>query len=1038
MSGSGAVLDGKLGKAVQWCEANNLNAYCDAIVEHGFDTLEDIAQMEESDIRICGISKAGHIKRMVRACAKLRNQLHIELLDNAGTAGVSPHEVWTRHVDDSTGKVYFTHNLTGKTAWSVQEVDPKDGANDRQTGSEQAMASNQNSPIRRASSWTRHTDGKTGKEYYYHIASGRTTWVQPDNKTSGEMLKIPEKLQSIKTASQSAATAALLRSQTLSDSETGGSSGSAGHSSDGWMKAFDQETGAFYFYNTETQETSWTNPYQGAGNSRGGELAVSDPLVLSLNSTKDPQENGSSIKADAMVVAVAQEHSSSEDLHDEETTLSNNAEDKDGDKDEDAIAPPTSEEKAAVYRLSSLRLNSLARNFAEASPLYSTAKHRSGYFDTINQEDQGAQEDEDDVHEYSEMDSNIGEMVSPASSTLSKSNLAPTRRTSLSTFSGIEPPDREYEEALTKQLCAANISGGRYELEIALASATELVSHHLLVDFEVDFLRSLSVARGKLKKLIEKGVVAGEPPDIVMAHAQASAEAKEKADSRRALRKTKLKDDAMLLESDETEGGGNKKLLNLSVNGEREPDTLKTEESTRLGPTDQQTIEAKTNQKVKGNGGKGTTDSLSALPSLAVQSLAHSNSMQHRRTETAPGLNEHRDHKMKKKRSTMWGGMSASKSGVVNSKQTRSKRTSLVPDFLRTQKPILPSEERVASDDGGQQTRTRATSSSLTHEDLESLLERSSSFAPEAAVAALTKSGGGRARLAEKRNSYAAVAKSMDYEHAVIAVELFGAGTRLVNGLYSRVGMRTQAPVFENKSGCRITREIAQDGTIGWICGMLGSIGESTPYYGAADKPDEPPQISGPPKRHFVCLEGKNPAPRVNIHFGKLEHDSFGNVLVQPWAVPFDRGRFLDCMQSKGGVWVVKHPRDFLGKPTERLLWIDTKDGGRLNISKVKNSGSVSGKYSSISAAGSAPEPGPARNRAMKNTKSLEFSKFVSVSRGKTTDVFRRAKDVDGRMCLSVIASSRTLDLRCSSEKMRDWLFRGLTLIALKNKSAFR
>ena len=67
--------------------------------------------------------------------------------------------------------------------------------------------------------------------------------------------------------------------------------------------------------------------------------------------------------------------------------------------------------------------------------------------------------------------------------------------------------------------------------------------------------------------------------------------------------------------------------------------------------------------------------------------------------------------------------------------------------------------------------------------------------------------------------------------------------------------------------------------------------------------------------------------------------------------------------------------------------------------------------------------------------KGLEFERFISISKGKTTDVFKRTSDdVDKSLCLSVVASSRTLDLRCASEKMRDWLYRGLTLVALKNR----
>ena len=70
----------------------------------------------------------------------------------------------------------------------------------------------------------------------------------------------------------------------------------------------------------------------------------------------------------------------------------------------------------------------------------------------------------------------------------------------------------------------------------------------------------------------------------------------------------------------------------------------------------------------------------------------------------------------------------------------------------------------------------------------------------------------------------------MNHDYAVLAVELFGAGSVLANGLYVRVGMRTQAPVFENSHGFRITREIAQDGTMGWICGKLEAGGKSMAF----------------------------------------------------------------------------------------------------------------------------------------------------------------------------------------------------------------
>ena len=99
----------------------------------------------------------------------------------------------------------------------------------------------------------------------------------------------------------------------------------------------------------------------------------------------------------------------------------------------------------------------------------------------------------------------------------------------------------------------------------------------------------------------------------------------------------------------------------------------------------------------------------------------------------------------------------------------------------------------------------------------------------------------------------------------------------------------------------------------------------------AADSLDGNSQIHGPPKHKFVTLDGDDPPPRVQNHFGKLDHDEDGGIVVRPWSLPFNLERFLDCMEAGGGVVVVKHPRDYLGKPTKRKLWIDTNDGGRIN-----------------------------------------------------------------------------------------------------------
>ena len=670
----------------------------------------------------------------------------------------------------------------------------------------------------------------------------------------------------------------------------------------------------------------------------------------------------------------------------------------------------------------------------------------------------------------------------------------------MSVFGAIEPPDREYEVALTKQLTAANASGGRYELEIALQSATELVSHHLLVDFEVAFLRSLSVARGKLKQLIMQNVVAGEPPECVLAHAQASAEAKARADERRAAREAKREMAPIIQEgknAEQEKEGKMKSLARLAgeetqgVEGGAPPPpslssiTSSTAAGDKVGwahgresDTHSKTATMTGNEREdvdeEDQEEDETLDEISELPSLSVQSLSvqkldgnSSVESRHQRTETAPGLMGQTTNKAaKKKRNSLWSSMGNGTGTPVTTTARRkhAKRGSLMPNFfrkksssiasprsgLKTTPPLAPAAPPPSSHtqqvpalsskiiDASSNPRRK---SSMTDKDLEALLSRSTSLAPDAAVDALMKAENTPAANQgrhKKTNSYEAIVGAMDYDHTVLAVELFGAGSGLVNGLYTRVGMRTQAPVFESSSGFRITREIAQDGTLGWICGKLESDGYSRAFYGAADSSNDVPQKNGPPKNKFVALEGNDPPPRVENYFGKMNHDEDGTIVVHPWSVPFDRERFLNQMEMNGGVVVIKHPRDYLGKPTNRVLWIDMKDGGRLNFAKESAAGGRAyfRRSGGVESSESERDSRSSFSKSTRGVKGLEFKRFISISKGKTTDVFKRTSDdVDESMCLSVIASSRTLDLRCASKKMRDWLYRGLTLVALKNRA---
>ena len=44
----------------QWCAAHNLSQYADRIIDEGYDTLQELCEIEEDDLEACGVRKRAH------------------------------------------------------------------------------------------------------------------------------------------------------------------------------------------------------------------------------------------------------------------------------------------------------------------------------------------------------------------------------------------------------------------------------------------------------------------------------------------------------------------------------------------------------------------------------------------------------------------------------------------------------------------------------------------------------------------------------------------------------------------------------------------------------------------------------------------------------------------------------------------------------------------------------------------------------------------------------------------------------------------
>jgi serine/threonine protein kinase len=70
LSAAGAAVAGA--DVRRWCDEHRLASYADAILDGGFDTMEDVRDMDEDDLLTCGVAKPGHRKRALVALAALR------------------------------------------------------------------------------------------------------------------------------------------------------------------------------------------------------------------------------------------------------------------------------------------------------------------------------------------------------------------------------------------------------------------------------------------------------------------------------------------------------------------------------------------------------------------------------------------------------------------------------------------------------------------------------------------------------------------------------------------------------------------------------------------------------------------------------------------------------------------------------------------------------------------------------------------------------------------------------------------------------
>ena len=67
----------------QWFQENKLSQYKELLVENGYNELEVIAALTDSDLRELGVNLPGHRKKILMRTATLRKKLKLEEGDKA-------------------------------------------------------------------------------------------------------------------------------------------------------------------------------------------------------------------------------------------------------------------------------------------------------------------------------------------------------------------------------------------------------------------------------------------------------------------------------------------------------------------------------------------------------------------------------------------------------------------------------------------------------------------------------------------------------------------------------------------------------------------------------------------------------------------------------------------------------------------------------------------------------------------------------------------------------------------------------------------